>query len=187
MKFPGQRARVVAGLCLAALVLVATVTVGEIAARIWRATDVRADIEPRHARLSGVLERGDAILAAGTAASAALDRLAYPPDADVGQIGTDLQQRIRQLAESAGLRVAGSQILPVRESDGFAVVTVTGTLEGETGALGAFLLALAAEAPPIAVEKLAVQAPRAIRRVGDTNANASVTIQINMSVLRLAP
>jgi general secretion pathway protein M len=185
MKFPGQRARAVAGLCLAVVVLAAAAVVGEIGARAWRETGLRADIEPRHARLSGVLERGDAILAAGIEASAALGRLAYLPDADIGQIGTDLQQRIRQLAESAELRVAGSQILPVREKDGFSVVTVTGTLEGETGALGAFLLALAAEQPPIAVEKLAVQAPRMIRRGAENN--ASVSIQMNMSVLRLAP
>ncbi|MBK8133905.1 MAG: hypothetical protein IPN63_04655 [Gammaproteobacteria bacterium] len=185
MKFPGQRARLVAGLCLAVALLAAAAALGKVAAHAWRATELRADIAPRYARLSGVLERGDAILAASADADAALGRLAYPAGADVGEIGTGLQQNIRQLAEAAELRVAGSQILPVREEDGFAVVTVSGTLEGETGALAAFLLALAAEEPPIAVEKLAVQAPRAIRRGTETNAN--VTIQMNMSVLRLAP
>ncbi len=185
MKFPGQRARLVAGLCLAVALLAAAAALGKVAAHAWRATELRADIAPRYARLSGVLERGDAILAASADADAALGRLAYPAGADVGEIGTGLQQNIRQLAEAAELRVAGSQILPVREEDGFAVVTVSGTLEGETGALAAFLLALAAEEPPIAVEKLAVQAPRAIRRGTETNAN--VTIQMNMSALRLAP
>lgn len=185
MKFPGQRARLVAGLCLAVALLAAAAALGKVAAHAWRATELRADIAPRYARLSGVLERGDAILAASADADAVLGRLAYPAGADVGEIGTGLQQNIRQLAEAAELRVAGSQILPVREEEGFAVVTVSGTLEGETGALAAFLLALAAEEPPIAVEKLAVQAPRAIRRGTETNAN--VTIQMNMSVLRLAP
>jgi len=185
VKFPGQRARLVAGLCLAVALLAAAAALGKVAAHAWRATELRADIAPRYARLSGVLERGDAILAASADADAALGRLAYPAGADVGEIGTGLQQNIRQLAEAAELRVAGSQILPVREEDGFAVVTVSGTLEGETGALAAFLLALAAEEPPIAVEKLAVQAPRAIRRGTETNAN--VTIQMNMSALRLAP
>lgn len=185
MKFPGQRARLVAGLCLAVALLAAAAALGKVAAHAWRATELRADIAPQYARLSGVLERGDAILAARADADAVLGRLAYPAGADVGEIGTGLQQNIRQLAEAAELRVAGSQILPVREEDGFAVVTVSGTLEGETGALAAFLLALAAEEPPIAVEKLAVQAPRAIRRGTETNAN--VTIQMNMSVLRLAP
>ncbi len=184
MRFPGQRARVVAGLGLALALLAAVAVLGEVAAHAWRARELRADIEPRHARLSGVLQRGDAILTASAEADAALGRLAYPADADVGEIGTGLQQKIRQLAEAAELRVAGSQILPVREHEGFAVVTVSGTLEGETGALAAFLSALAAEEPPIAVETLAVQAPRAIRRAGETN--ASVTIQMNMSVLRLA-
>lgn len=185
MTFPGQRARLVAGLCLAMAVALGVAALGKVAAHAWRATELRADIAPRYARLSGVLERGDAILAADAEAVAVLGRLAYPADADVGEIGTGLQQKIRQLAEAAELRVAGSQILPVREQDGFAVVMVSGTLEGETGALAAFLLALAAEEPPIAVEKLAVQAPRAIRR--GTGVNADVSIQMNMSVLRLAP
>lgn len=185
MTFPGQRARLVAGLCLAMAVALGVAALGKVAAHAWRATELRADIAPRYARLSGVLERGDAILAADAEALAVLGRLAYPADADVGEIGTGLQQKIRQLAEAAELRVAGSQILPVREQDGFAVVMVSGNLEGDTGALAAFLLALAAEEPPIAVEKLAVQAPRAIRR--GTEANANVSIQMNMSVLRLAP
>ena len=184
MRFPGQRARLVAALGLALALLAAAAVLGDVAAHAWRARELRADIEPRHARLSGVLQRGDAILAAGAAADAALGRLAYPADADVGEIGTGLQQKIRQLADTAELKVAGSQILPVRESDGFAVVTIAGTFEGDTGALAAFLLALAAQEPPVAVEKLAVQAPRAIRRVGETNAN--VNIQMSMSVLRLA-
>jgi hypothetical protein len=64
------------------------------------------------------------------------------------------------------------------------VITVAGTLEGETGALAAFLLALAAEEPPILVEKLAVQAPRSRRR-GEVN--VEVNAQANMSVLRLMP
>ena len=185
MRFPGRRARLVAGLGLALALLTAAAGLGEIAAHAWRASELRADIAPRYARLSGVRERGDAILAAGAEAAAVLGRLAYPAAADVGEIGTGLQQKIRQLAETAELRVAGSQILPVREQDGFTVVTVSGTLEGDTGALAAFLSALAAEEPPIAVEKLAVQAPRAIRR--GAGVNADVTIQMNMSVLRLAP
>lgn len=185
MRFPGQRARLVAGLGLAAALLAAAAVLGEVFVHAERARELRAEIAPRYARLSGVRERGDAILAAGAQAQELLGQLAYPAAADVGEIGTSLQQKIRQLAETAELRVAGSQILPVRDHEGLSVVTVSGTLEGDTGALAAFLMALAAEAPPIAVEKLAVQAPRAIRRVGDTNAN--VNIQMTMSVLRLAP
>lgn len=185
MRFPGQRARLVAGLGLAVALLAATAVLGEVFVHAERARELRAEIAPRYARLSGVRERGDAILAAGAQAQEVLGQLAYPADADVGKIGTSLQQKIRQLAEAAELHVAGSQILPVRDHEGLSVVTVSGTLEGDTGALAAFLMAVAAEEPPIAIEKLAVQAPRAIRRIGDTNAN--VNIQMTMSVLRLAP
>ncbi|MDD3650717.1 type II secretion system protein GspM [Immundisolibacter sp.] len=180
--FPGRPARLVAVAILLPVLAIAALWLSELSTRIWRMAEVRAAIEPRYARLSGLLERGDAIVAARDQATAALAQRAYPASADVGEIGTGLQQRIRQLAEAAQLRVAGSQILPVREEQGFAVITVTGTLEGETGALAAFLAALAAAHPPIAVEKLAVQAPRARR--GEHSAD--VTVQASMSVLKLA-
>lgn len=182
-RFPGRQARMVAVLMLGSLLLMVGLWIGELVARTWRMAEQRAAIEPRYARLAGVFERGEAIVAAGRQVTEALAQLAYPATDDVGEIGTELQQRVRQLAEAAELRVVGSQILPVREEQGFTVVTVTGTLEGETGALAAFLAALAAEQPPIVVEKVAVQASRARRGQlsGDINAQAS------MSVLRLAP
>lgn len=182
--FPGRQTRLVVVLLAVPVLLLAGAWAAELSARVWRMADVRADIEPRYARLAGILARGEDIVAANRAAADWLSRRAYPADADLGEIGTELQQRLRQLAEAADLRVAGSQILPAREEEGFSVVTVAGTLEGETGALGTFLLALAAEEPPIVVEKLAVQAPRSRRRGEES---AQVNAQANMSVLRLMP
>lgn len=183
-RFPGRPARLVAILCLVPAVLLAGAWSAELGARIWRMAEVRADIEPRHARLAGIQARGEDIVTADRVAAEWLARHAYPASADISEIGTELQQRVRRLAEAAEVRVAGSQILPAREETGFSVITVAGTLEGETGALTALLLALQAEDPPIVVEKLAVQAPRA-RRGGE--AGAEVNAQANMSVLRLAP
>lgn len=182
-QLPGSSARLVAALCLAPLLLLGGFWVAELTTRILRMAEVRAEIEPRYARLSGILAQGDGILAARQATEGWLSRHAYPASTDVGEIGTGLQQRVRQLAEAAEVRVAGSQILPLREESGFGVITVTGTLEAETGALAAFLAALAAADPPIAVEKLAVQARRARRGQESDDINAQVT----MSVLRLAP
>lgn len=181
--FPGQAARLVAVLCLLSVLALGGLWISELVTRIARMAEVRADIEPKYARLSGILARGEDIKAAQAGAVEWLAARAYPADADVGEIGTGLQQRVRQLAEAAEVRVAGSQILPVREEAGFAVITVAGTLEGETGALAAFLAALAAEHPPILVEKLAIQAPRARRGEQSADVNA----QASMSVLRLAP
>jgi len=183
--FPGRQARLVAVLLLVPVVLLAGAWAAELSGRIWRMAEVRADIEPRYARLAGIQARGEDIVAADRAAADWLSRRAYPADTDLGEIGTELQQRLRQLAEAADLKVAGSQILPAREEQGFSVITVAGTLEGETGALGTFLLALAAEEPPILVEKLAVQAPRSRRRRGEET--AQINAQANMSVLRLMP
>lgn len=180
-RFPGQAARLVAVLCLLPVVVLGGLLINELVIRISRMAEVRAEIEPKYARLRGILERGEDI---NTARGAAIEWLAartYPADADVGEIGTELQQRVRQLAEAAEVRVTGSQILPVRNETGFVVITVTGNLEGQTGALAAFLAALAAEEPPIAVERLAIQSPRA--RVGQQIVDAGA--QISMNALKL--
>lgn len=182
-RFPGQAARLVAILCLLPVLALGGLWSNELITRISRMAEVRAELEPRYARLSGILARGEDINAAHGGATEWLAARAYPAATDVGEIGTELQQRVRQLAEAAEVRVAGSQILPVREESGFSVITVAGTLEGQTGAMARFLAALAAEQPPILVEKLAIQAPRA--RMGQQLAD--VNAQVNMSALRLAP
>jgi general secretion pathway protein M len=115
---------------------------------------------------------------------AALTRVAYSADTEIGRVGTELQQRIRRIADEHDIRVAGTQILPLRDENGFVVVTVNGTIESEVDALGAFLFALADEQPPIIVEKLLVQTPRQQRR-GEVNTR--VHVQATMSVIRLLP
>ncbi len=180
--FPGRQARWVAVLLLLPVVVLIGAWTVILTSKVWEMAEVRAEIAPRYARLSGIQSRGDDMVAAQRAAEAWLSRRAYPAAADTGEIGTELQQRLRQLAESAELRVAGSQILPTREEQDFSVITVSGSLEGSTGALATFLHTLATEEPPIMVEKLAVQAPRSRRRGEES---ADVNAQATMSVLRL--
>ncbi len=183
-RFPGVRARVVVVLTAAILAVGAGILVSELASRYRWANDTLDVIEPRYARLQGVQHKGAEIHTRRAEVEAALARVAHPADAEIVRIGTDLQQRVRRIADELDIRVSGSQILPARDKDGFIVVTVAGTMEGETDALGAFLVGLADEEPPVIVEKLVAQAPRPGRR-GEVNTR--VNFQANMSVLRLLP
>lgn len=184
IRFPGARARM--AVLLSAVIMFAVVGffASELLSRYRWANEVIASIEPRYARLIGLEEVGDAVLTSRVRVDVALARVAYPAEIEIGRIGTDLQQRVRRIADEHDIRVSGSQILPLREEKGFVVVTVNGTMDSEVDALGTFLLALADEQPPIVVEKLLVQAPRPGRR-GEVNTR--VTVQSTMSVIRLLP
>jgi hypothetical protein len=183
-RFPGVKARMAVLLSAAVLLAGAAAFASELFGRYRWANEVLESIEPRYARLKGLEAVGDEILRNRALVDAGLARIAHPADSEVGRVGTDLQQRIRRIADDHDVRVSGSQILAPRADNGFMAISVTATMDGETQALGTFVLALASEEPPIIVEKLLVQAPRPTRR-GEVNTR--VTAQATMSVIRLLP
>lgn len=183
-RFPGAQARFVVVLAIALLLALAAVFASELISRYRWAHETLETIEPRYARVKGLQQIGDDIRTRRVEMDIALERVAHSADVEIGRIGTELQQRIRRIADELEIRVSGSQILPAREENGFVVVTVSGTMDGDTDALGAFLVGLSDENPPIIVEKLLAQAPRPGRR-GEVSGR--VTFQANMSVLRLLP
>ncbi|MBA4742637.1 MAG: hypothetical protein H2060_08015 [Azoarcus sp.] len=154
----------------------------ELASRYRWASDTLEMIEPRYARLAGVQRAGDAIVKRRQDASEALARFAHAPDTEVPRIGTDLQQRIRRIAEEYDVRVSGSQIMPAREEGALMTISINASMDGEVGAIAELLASLEAEQPPVLVDSLRVQAPRARRR-GDIENRVSV--QSTLSVLRL--
>lgn len=183
-RFPGRVARVVVVTSAIIALLVLAVSAAHLLGQYRLATETLHAIGPRHARLAGLQTAGPDIVAGRAAADQGLLRIAHAADVELARIGTALQQRIRHLADEHHLRVSGSQILPPRNEQGFNVITVTATMDGEPGALATLLLALASEAPPVVVQRLTVQAPRQGRR-GETSTH--VIVQAHMSVIRLSP
>lgn len=181
-RFPGRAARIVAALILGGLLVLILLFAFELASRYRWASDTLEMIEPRYARLAGVQRAGDAIVKRRQDASEALARFAHAPDTEVPRIGTDLQQRIRRIAEEYDVRVSGSQIMPAREEGALMTISINASMDGEVGAIAELLASLEAEQPPVLVDSLRVQAPRARRR-GDIENRVSV--QSTLSVLRL--
>ena len=140
------------------------------------------DIEPRHARLQGLAAAQERIVAARDEAQAVLARHAWPAESSADRIGTDLQQRVRALAEASGMAISNSQILPVRPGNGFELVPVSVSLDGTDEGLRRLLLALPAEKPSIQVESIAMQGGR--RRANSPN---YLVVQLTVSAMRLLP
>ncbi|MCK2127783.1 type II secretion system protein GspM [Thauera aromatica] len=185
--FPGRDARIVVGGSLLVLLLALAVIASFLIGRLNWAHDTLDSIEPRYARLLGLRELQPQLEAGMSEVAANLGRYAHPAAMDSARIGTDLQQRVRQIAETAGLGVVGSQILPSRTHAGFVQVplklTVDGNLEGLRGLLAAF----EREVPIILVDKLQANATPQRQGRGQPPGEARLVVQIDLSVLHLQP
>lgn len=181
MKFPGKRARTSVLIGILALIAVLVPVVDQFVFRYSWARDALDDIETRHARLLGLQQAGGKIEKALAESRAQLARHAYPAGNGADRVGADLQQRVRKLAEVAGLNVVGSQIMPARQAEGFEVISLGATLDAEMSGLRDFLVALAAEQPSIQVDTLSITLPRQRGRADD----GKVRVQIQLSAIHL--
>lgn len=141
-----------------------------------------ADLEPRYARLAGLLEREAELKAMGVQANQQLARLAYPAVQDVTQAGNEAQQRIRSLFSDSKLDIISIQVLPPKKEDAkFDRITVNLRVEGDLAGLQNALSKLSAVTPAVIIDSLSVQTigavrPASIQRLGG---------QVNLSVLRV--
>lgn len=181
MKLPSRRAK--ASLVVSVVLLLALLipVADQFLFRYEWARATLEDIERRHARLLGLRDAGPDIAAALNKAKADLVRYAYPVDQSADRVGADLQQRVRQIAERAGVTVAGSQILAVRSGDGIEVVPLGLTLEADMGGLRDFLSGLVAENPSIQLESLAIT----MQRQRGPQAEGKVRVQLQLNAIHL--
>lgn len=141
-----------------------------------------ADLEPRYARLLGLLQRQPDLKAMGVQANEQLARLTYPAGQDVSQAGNDAQQRIRSLFADSKLEVISIQVLPPPKEDSkFDRIPINLRVEGDLAGIQSALLRLSVQTPSVLVDSLSVQVigaarPASIQRLGG---------QFNLSVLRV--
>lgn len=92
-------------------------------------------IQPRIARLMGIMQSAEQLHQASGDAGGMLHELAYPDDRDSATTAAAMQRDIRELMTSAGLSISGSQILPLRRGDGFDLLSLEVTAAGNVDAL----------------------------------------------------
>ena len=107
------------------------------------------DIQPRHARLAGLLQGSDRFTEADGAIKANLAEFVYPAEEDAGQTGNAALQRVRDLATTRGLRVSSSQAAAPRDDKGFDRIGLSLRVEGEWPQLVALLRDLPRQRPVI--------------------------------------
>lgn len=173
-QFPGRRARLAVGFVVLVVLLGVFFLATELQSRHAWAGDTLGELEPRHARLAGLQHVEPKINAAVDASRVELARYVYPAATPVERIGTELQQRARQLAETAGLAVINSRILPVRAADGLEFVGVVVTVQGDAGALRSLLLALPDEHPTLQLDAATLQGARGREQAGRLTAQLTI-------------
>lgn len=141
-----------------------------------------SDLEPRYARLAGLLERRADLQTLGVQANAQLARLAYPASQDVTQAGNDAQQRIRSLFADSKLDIISIQVLPPKEEPKFNRIPINLRVEGDLAGIQEALLKLSTQSPVVLVDSLTLQTigavkPASIQRLGG---------QFNFFVLRIS-
>jgi general secretion pathway protein M len=160
MKVKADRATIVVGMSLGFVLLVVLYWL----LHFWFlhqdfAAEIEA-IEPKTARLLGIMQSVDQLGVASSEASARLRELAYGADRDSATTAAAMQQSIRELMTGAGLSISGSQILPQRKSEAFDRLSLDITAQGNIEALDAVLSGLETMRPLVFIEALKVNPER---------------------------
>lgn len=142
------------------------------------------DLEPRYARLTGLVQYQPELKSLQAKTTEQLNHLTYPSAQDVTQAGNDAQQRIRGIFVDSNLSVISIQVLPaVKDDSKFDRIPISLRVEGDLSGIQSALTKLSSQTPLILVESLSVQTigavkPASIQRLGG---------QFGMSVLRVKP
>lgn len=183
MNLMRHRARLSVGATVLAVLLISCVALGYIANKAIWAKATLAEIEPRYARLLGIRAAAETIRHSRSAAETELARYAYPASTGLDRIGTDLQQRLRSIAEQAGIAVSGSQIVAGKTDRGIEEVVVSLNIEIDPAQLNAMLKGVESQTPAIYVDSLVMNPARLAR--GAAGAGQRVNVQARFSALKV--
>ena len=184
-----NRAKVVL-VTIGTLILLAALVIG---ADLWRRTQwanrTMNEIAPRQARLQGMIEAKAQIETSLKTAQSTLAAIAYPANAgDANRVATDIQQRVRKLAETAEMRVTSAQVLPAKSAEGFEEITIMINADGAMEHIQNLLLALEQQTPRLLVENLEIRPQRTARRPQDSAVRTdTVTLRLNVTAVHLLP
>ncbi|RRD68450.1 general secretion pathway protein GspM [Comamonadaceae bacterium OH2310_COT-174] len=127
---------------------------------LW-AQQTLADIGPRYQRLLGITQSEAQMQQALQRSAQLLDAYTYPAERDTGQIGTDIQQKLRAAFSGTQMVIQSSQVLPEEEQEGHLLaIPVEVRMEGNLQSLRQGLVALSAQRPTIQIASISLQAGR---------------------------
>jgi len=128
---------------------------------VWQkhqwATQRLAELEPRHARLQGLLAREAEFQQASEKAGVQIRRHAYHVSVDANQAGNEAQQRIREVFAGSGLTGSARPVRPAKEEGPFDRIPGALAVEGEMFQVQAALLALGATQPTVLIDAVTLR------------------------------
>ncbi|QIB66320.1 type II secretion system protein GspM [Kineobactrum salinum] len=173
----------VLGTAVLPLLLVLYLTAGLLGLRAEYQAGIER-LEPRVARLQGLLEREDELRQAASAVGSDVLDLVYPATDDHQAVSAMLQKNVREIFAAAGLVVSNSQILPVREEDGFDHIAIKFTASGDLPALDIALADINAYLPLLLIESIDVWPARASGRRGRDSSEQDITATVQVLALK---
>jgi general secretion pathway protein M len=114
---------------------------------------------------------------------ARLRDLAYPSSDDRAAVSATLQNSVREIVASAGLSVTKSQVLPIKQEQGFDRIGVKLTVTGTIESLDAALMELTAYLPLLLVESIEIFPDNQSRRK-DKGSVQKLTASLQLLSLR---
>ena len=142
-------------------------------------------LEPRLARLQGLVDYEDQLRAASAAVDSKVLELVYPATDDQVTVSVALQTNMRDIFGEAGFAVSNRVVLPARAEGNFDYVGVKLTVTGDLPALDEALAGIAAYLPLVLVESLEIYPARAARGQGESEQQL-LTANIQLLSLRAA-
>lgn len=140
-------------------------------------------LEPRIARLKGLLASEPALQASVGDVSRKLESAVYPVSSPRPTVSAELQNSIRTLLVASGLSISNIQALPIVEGEEFDRVGVRLSVRGDLPELDNALIALSEHSPRVFVESLDVQPMSATRR-GRTAKTQDISATLRLASLR---
>lgn len=141
--------------------------VGFAAYTVWvkhtRVQGILENLNPRYARLQGLLDRQADVQAMDAKAKEQLLQIAFPATQDLAKTGNDAQQRIRSLFADSRLDVVSIQILPGKIEAGFDRISISMRVEGNLADFQTALGRLAEQSPVILIDSMMLQTVGAAR------------------------
>lgn len=135
-------------------------------------------IEPRYARLVGLISKRADLVTFTAEADQAMSRLSFPADKDTAQTGNEAQQRIRTLFADSKLDIGSIQVMPVKEGPFFDRIPISLRVEGDISGIQNALNQLSTQNPVIGVESWGMQTVGAVRPASSQRLGAQFTFFI---------
>ena len=139
-----------------------------------------AAIDPRYARLTGLIQHKDEFAQMSQAVQANLQQFVYPAGQDAGQVGNNALQRVRELATARDLRISSSQAAAPRDEHGFDRIGLVLRIEGQWPQLVGFLRDLVQPRPDIYTTNMQL----AVQFGGMPGTSPVVLAQLDLYVLQ---